>query len=259
MSTYVFNCKIEGLKPEDKTLLEQAGCRFSNGSWEFDLIRKDGESGDDFRQRGRQWLERELARLTVLTASLCEFKDLNATPSPGGITVKLQTAWGHRPQMPDSHVGWGDSSAEFRASAWVVAKKTNDIVLEFVMLDCICESANVTQKWTDRDTYPPRFAEVRILRNLLVHGQNSPRQEVLQYLDRFRTVGSSRYSDRDNHLKLAQSRSAHLQSAVWHIVVNDCVDEDVDIRASEPASQGGLVIVDEGPCPGPLRPLPFER
>lgn len=95
---------------------------------------------------------------------------------------------------------------------------------------------------------PPRFTEVRLLRNLLVHGSQYPSEEVGQYLFFFNSsVGSSKFTNRDDHLDLARMRSAHLLSAVWQIVINDVVGSNHAFRVNEHATHGGIILIDQGP------------
>lgn len=190
--------------------------------------------------------------MNALTGRLLSATSLRAEPSPGSITVRPPTGWDHQVQMPPTHCGWSNEAAQFRLSAWDIARHTEDPVLRFVMLDAICESASVSQEWTDQSQVPPRFAEVRLIRNLLVHGSPCPKAQVLQYLRLLRSpVPISRFSGRFEHIELARFRSPHLLSAVWKIVINDCVDIELNLHASEPASSSGFLLLDRGPYPDP--------
>lgn len=137
---------------------------------------------------------------------------------------------------------------EFRLSAWDIASHTEDTVLRFVMLDSICESAHVPQDWMNKDSWPPRFAEVRLIRNLLVHGTEVPKGEVLQYLHVCtKSIPGNRFTSRYKHLDLARLRSAHLVLSVWRVVMNDCVEADVELFSEDSASIFGCVIEEQGP------------
>lgn len=139
---------------------------------------------------------------------------------------------------------------QFRLGAWDIARHTEDGILRFVMLDAICESASVNQDWTDPSRLPPRFAEVRLSRNLLVHGSPSPKDQVRQYLGLLRSpVPASRFAGRFEHIELGRIRSPHLLSAVWKIMINDCVDIQLNLQATEPASTSGFLLLDRGPYP----------
>ncbi len=250
MSNYVVSCKVLGLKSLHINLLEQAGCRVEEDLVIFDLSREQEESSDEFRARGARWIGRELSRINVLTSNLFKATSLSFEPAPGNVNVNIDAAWSHAPQMPPQHVGWTDAGLEFRLTAWDVASHTEDTVLRFVMLDSICESAGVPQDWINQDSWPPRFAEVRLIRNLLVHGAEVPKQEVLRYLEVCaRFIPGNRFESRYKHLELAQLRSAHLVLSVWRVVVNGCVEVDVELFSDQPASRGGFVIEDQGPYP----------
>jgi hypothetical protein len=152
--------------------------------------------------------------------------------------------------MPPKHTGWSDDAVEFRLSAWEVARHSEDIVLRFVMLDSICESAKVTQDWADNESWPPRFAEVRLIRNLLVHGSERPKEQVRRYLETCTvSIPTSRFTGRHKHLELARLRAPHLMSAVWKIVINDCVDSQIELSCGQPASLKGIILLDQGPYP----------
>ncbi|MEQ1814615.1 MAG: hypothetical protein ABL860_09240 [Candidatus Nitrotoga sp.] len=249
-SHYVFRCTVPGLREPETSLLAQADCRIQGESVEFNLNRAPDEESDQFRDRGGQWIGRELSRVNALTGRLLRAKSLNAEPSPGSITIRVSAAWDHQVQMPPSHCGWANEAVQFRLSAWDIARHTEDPVLRFVMLDAICESASVSQDWTDQSRPPPRFAEVRLIRNLLVHGSPSPNDQVRQYLRLLRPpVPMSRFSGRFEHIELARFRSPHLLSAVWKIVINDCVDIELDLNAAEPASFSGIMLLDRGSYP----------
>jgi hypothetical protein len=186
----------------------------------------------------------------VLTGRLLRATSLRAEPSPGSITVRVAAGWDHQVQMPPSHCGWSNEAVQFRLSAWDTARHTEDPVLRFVMLDVICESASVSQDWKDQSRPPPRFAEIRLIRNLLVHGRQSPNDQVFQYLRLLRPpVPICRFSGRSEHIELARIRSPHLLSAVWKIVINDCVDIKLDLNAAEPASFSAILLLDRGPYP----------
>ena len=60
---------------------------------------------------------------------------------------------------------------------------------------------------------------------------------------------ASRFDGRYEHIELARFRSPHLLSAVWKIVINDCVDIEIDLQAAEPASTSGFLLIDRGPYP----------
>jgi hypothetical protein len=250
MSNYVVSCKVLGLKSLHINLLEQAGCRVEEGLVTFDLSREQEESSDEFRARGARWIGRELSRINVLTSNLFKATFLSFEPAPGNINVNIFTAWSHAPQMPPHHAGWTDEGLEFRLAAWDVASHTDDTVLRFVMLDSICESAGVPQRWINQDSWPPRFAEVRLIRNLLVHGTEMPKNEVRHYLAVCaRSISGNRFTSRYEHLELAQLRSAHLVLSVWRVVLRGCVKVHVDLFSDQPASRGGFVIEDQGVYP----------
>jgi len=231
-------------------LLEQAACRISEEAVEFDLTQESDESSDEFRDRGARWIGRELSRVNALTGELLKATSLRTDPSPGGTTIQVAAAWGHQVQIPPTHTGWPDDAVEFRLSAWDVARHTEESVLRFVMLDSICESAGVLQDWTNEQTWPPRFAEVRLIRNLLVHGSKTPNKQVRRYLETC-TISTpiNRFTGRHKHLELARLRSPHLKSAVWSIVINDCVDAEINLRSAQPASLSGIILLDNGPHP----------
>jgi hypothetical protein len=86
---------------------------------------------------------------------------------------------------------------------------------------------------------------------LLAHGSYKPKKEVQQYLKLLRDiVPIDRFSGRFKHIELARIRSSHLLSAVWKIVVNDCVEIDVNPREAEPAGDfGAILLEDQGPYP----------
>ncbi len=231
-------------------LLEQAGCRVCGEEVEFELTRTNDEDSDEFRDRGARWIARELSRVNALTGKLLKATSLRVDPSPGHQTINVAAVWEHQDQMPPSHSGWPNGAIEFRLSAWAIARHTDDPTLRFVMLDSICESAEVPQKWADYSTWPPRFAEVRLIRNLLVHGSMTPNSEVRRFLERFTiSIPGNRFTGRYKHLELARVRSAHLMSAVWAIVINDCVDVQIDLRPAQPATLQGFLLVDKGPYP----------
>lgn len=247
---YVFLCAIPGLREPESFLLGQADCRIQGESVEFNLNRAPDEGSDQFRERGAQWIGRELSRVNALTGKLLKATSLRAEPSPGSNTIRVAAAWDHQVQMPPSHCGWSSDAVQFRLSAWDIARHTEDPVLRFVMLDAICESASVCRDWTDQSRPPPRFAEVRLIRNLLVHGSPSPNDQVRQYLGLLRSpVPISRFSGRFKHIELARIRSPHLLSAVWKIVINDCVDIDIELNAADPATSSGIILLDRGPYP----------
>lgn len=249
-SSYLFLCTVPGLREPESSLLAQANCRIRGESVEFSLDRTPDEGSDQFRNRGAQWIARELSRVNALTGRLLRATSLRAEPSPGSIAVRVASAWDHQVQMPPRHCGWSNEGVQFRLGAWDIARHTEDVILRFVMLDAICESASVNQAWTDSSRLPPRFAEVRLIRNLLVHGSRNPRDQVRQYLGLLRSpVPASRFAGRFEHIELARTRSPHLLSAVWEIVINDCVDIELDLLATEPASMSGILLLDRGPYP----------
>lgn len=247
-SSYSFLYSVPGLREPESSLLAQANCRVRGESVEFNLDRTPDEGSDHFRNRGARWIARELSRVNALTGRLLRATALHANPSPGSITVQVASAWDHQVQMPPRHCGWSNEGAQFRLGVWDVARHTEDVILHFVMLDAICESASVNQDWTDTSRLPPRFAEVRLIRNLLVHGRLIPKDQVLRYLGLLRSpIPASRFTGRFEHIELARFRSPHLLSAVWKIVINDCVDIELDLQAAEPASASGLLLLDQGP------------
>lgn len=249
-SSYLFLCSVPGLREPESSLLAQANCRIRGESVEFNLDRTPDEGSDHFRNRGAQWIARELSRVNALTGRLLRATSLHAEPSPGLITVQVIAGWDHQVQMPPKHCGWAREGVQFRLGAWEIARHTEDVILRFVMLDAICESASVNQDWTDLSRHPPRFAEVRLIRNLLVHGSSIPKNQVQEYLRLVSaSVSASRFDGRFEHIELARFRSPHLLSAVWKIVINDCVDNEIDLQAAEPASTSGFLLLDRGPYP----------
>jgi hypothetical protein len=153
--------------------------------------------------------------------------------------------------MPQKHLGWSDPGVIFRTSIWEVASNTESEILRYVLLDSICESAGVHQDWINQDNFPPRFAEVRIIRNLLAHGDKSPNSNVQKYLnffqDKFR---KDRFEGRPWHLDLALMRKAPLLSAVWKVVLRGCADPCVSLEELDPAmTSPGIINIDRGPCP----------
>lgn len=249
-SSYSFFCIVPGLREPESSLLAQANCRIRGESVEFNLHRTPDEGSDHFRNRGARWISRELSRVNALTGRLLRATSLRAEPSPGSITARVAAAWDHQIQMPPRHCGWAREGVQFRLGAWDIARHTEDVILRFVMLDAICESASVNQAWTDLSRLPPRFAEVRLIRNLLVHGSPIPKNQVQQYLRLLSApVPASRFDGRYEHIELARFRSPHLLSAVWKIVINDCVDIEIDLHAAEPASTSGFLLIDRGPYP----------
>lgn len=250
VAPYVFYCTVHGLREPERFLLAQADCRIQGELVEFNLNRARDEGSDQFRDRGAQWIGRELSRVNALTGRLLKATSLRVEPSPGSITIRIFAAWDHQVQMPPRHCGWSNDAVQFRLSAWDIARHTEDPVLRFVMLDAICESASVCQDWPDQSGLPPRFAEVRLIRNLLVHGKPSPNNQVRQYLRLLRSpVRISRFSGRFEHIELAKVRSPHLLSAVWKIVINDCIDIPIELNAAEPATASGIFLLDRGPYP----------
>lgn len=250
MSNYVVTCEIPGLTSLHSTLLEQGGWRIVDGKVEFELERDSDESSDEFRNRCARWIGRELSRLNALTNELLKAASISINPSPGGYVLKASAGWLHKKQLPPSHVGWGDESLELILSAWEVASHTEDVVLCFVMLDTICEAAGIPQVWVDKTKWPPRFVEVNLIRNLLVHGSEKPNSNVRNYLEFFtKSIGSNRFENRHQHIELAMFRCAHLKSAVWKVVMNKIVEDEVDILSTEPATLQGIIIMDEGPHP----------
>lgn len=248
MVDYVVSCEISKVTPLQVALLEQAGCRVQEEVVEFELQRLQEETSDEFRERAGRWIRRELSRLNVLTGNLLKYRSLKIDPPPGGVTVTVAAAWGHAPQSPPCHVGWLKEGAEFRVTAWDVASHAEDLILRFVILDSICESAGVLQTWHNKDSWPPRFAEIRLIRNLLVHGSPDAKREVKQYLDS--CIGSmpgNRFTNRHSHIELARLRAPHLTAAVWNIVINDCVETEVEIFCDKPAGLKGIIIETQGP------------
>lgn len=250
MSNYVVTCEIPGLTSLHSTLLAQGGCRITDEKVEFELARNSDESSDEFRNRCARWIGRELSRLNALTNKLLKATSINIDPSPGGYVLKASAGWFHRGQLPPSHVGWSDESLELILSAWEVASHTEDVVLCFVMLDTICEAAGIPQVWVDKTKWPPRFVEVNLIRNLLVHGSEKPNSHVRNYLE-FCTesIGSNRFENRHHHIELARFRCSHLKSAVWKVVMNKVVDDEVDLLSEEPATLRGILLIDNGPHP----------
>lgn len=248
MSNFVVSCKVVGLKSLHVMLLEQAGCCVEDDLVIFELSREQEESNNEFRDRGARWIGRELSRINVLTSNLFKVNTLSFEPTLGDTSINLGTVWSQAPQMPPKHVGWSDEGLEFRVAAWDVASHTEDIVLRFVMLDSICESAGVPREWIEEDSWPPRFAEVRFIRNLLVHGTEMPSHQVLRYLEVCtKCIPGNRFTSRHKHLELARLRSAQLVSSVWRVVMNGCVEADVELFSDQPASIGGWLIEDQGP------------
>jgi len=250
MSSYVVSCEIIGLTSLQSTLLEQGGCRVAVDTVEFEVVRNQDESSDEFRDRCNRWINRELFRVNAFTNNLLKATSIKIEPPPGGITINASAGWGHCKQLPLNHVGWSDESLEFILSAWSVAIHSKDLVLCFVMLDTICEAAEVTQDWGDQAKWPPRFAEVRLIRNLLVHGVKTPKNQVRKYLELCsHSIDPNRFESRYQHLELARLRCSHLKSAVWKIVMSKSVEAEVDIFSDEPASLNGIVLIDYGPHP----------
>lgn len=246
---YSIQFTIPGLKEPERSLLAQAECHIEGETVGFLLLRRPEDDDEQFTRRANRWIARELSRVNVLTGKLLKATDLCTEP-PLGVTIRLPTGWVQQAQVPHSHCGWSEESAECRIGAWDVARHSNDPVLLFVMFDAICESACVTQAWIDKDRMPPRFAEVRLIRNLLVHGSESPNEDVARYLSLYNpSIPKSRFSNREDHLNLARMRSAHLLSAVWQIVLNDIVDAEQSLMEDEPASQGGIILFSHGPFP----------
>jgi hypothetical protein len=229
-------------------LLEQAGCRVTEEVVTFGLLRDKEDSSDEFRERGERWIRRELSRLNALTGYLLEANSISFEPPTGNITINVAAVWGHAPQMPPRHAGWLDEGHEFRIGAWDIASHTENNVLRFVMLDSICESAGVPRNWVNKAAWPHRFAEVRLIRNLIVHGSEQPNSEVLQYLEACtKSILGNRFTNRHKHLELARLRSAHLMSCVWKVVVNGCVDCEVELFSDRPVGLSGIVLEDQGP------------
>ncbi len=250
ISSYVFRCTIPELREPEISLLEQADCRIQGESVEFNLIRAPDEGCDQFQRRASQWITRELSRVNVLTGRLLKATSITSEPPPDSVTTRVSGVWDHMVQMPLRHCGWSNEAIQFRLSAWESARHTEDTVLRFVMLDAICESASVSRDWTDKSRFPPRFAEVRLIRNLIVHGGENPNNQVRQYLGFLRDpIPISRYSGRLQHIDLARIRAPYLMSAVWNVVINDCVDNELDLNESEPAMLSGFILIDNGPCP----------
>jgi len=250
MSNYAVTCEIHGLTSLHSTLLEQGGCRITDQKVEFKLTRNCDESSDDFRNRCARWISRELSRINALTNKLLKATSINIDPSPGGVTIKVPTGWTHQEQFPPSHVGWSEEASEFILSAWEIASHTEDLVLCFVMLDTICEAAEVSQDWSDKAKWPPRFAEVRLIRNLLVHGVKTPKPQVREYLEFCsNSIDSNRFENRNRHIELARFRCSHLKSAVWNIVINKVIEDEVDLLSEEPATLRGIFLINNGPHP----------
>lgn len=250
VAPYVFYCTVPGLRDPERFLLAQADCRIQEECVEFNLSRAPDEGSDQFRDRGARWIGRELSRVNALTGRLLRATSLRVEPTPGSITIRVAAAWDHQVQIPPSHCGWSNDAVQFRLSAWDIARHTEDPVLRFVMLDAICESASVCQDWIDQSRLPPRFAEVRLVRNLLVHGSPNPKDQVREYLGLLRSpVPINRFIGRFEHIELARIRSPHLLSAVWKIVINDCVDISIELNAAEPATSSGIFLLDLGPYP----------
>lgn len=250
MSNYVISCTVSGLKDLHTKLLQQAGCCVSKDVVKLNFLREKGESSDELRNRGERLIGRELSRLNALTGDPFTAAAVKVEPPPGSVTINVAAAWAHAPQMPPNHTGWSEKGLEFRLSAWDIASHTEDTVLRFVMLDSICESAGVSRNWTNKDDWPPRFAEVRLIRNLLVHGSETPKQEVCQYLEACtKSIPESRFTVRYKHLELARLRSPHLLLSVWRIVIDGCVETEVDLHSEQPADLGGIFTIDNGPFP----------
>lgn len=247
-AAYSIKYTIPGLQEPERSLLAQAECNIKGETVEFILLRTPEDNDEQFTRLANRWIARELSRINVLTGKLLKAKHLCTEP-PLGVTIRVPTGWDHQVQMPHSHCGWNDKSAEFRIGAWDTARHSHDPVLRYVMLDAICESACVAREWINKDRMPPRFAEVRLIRNLLVHGSEDPNVDVARYLSLYNpSIPDNRFSNREEHLNLARMRSAHLLSAVWRIVINDLVDIDYNLRQDEPASQGGIFLISDGPC-----------
>jgi hypothetical protein len=229
-SDYCFTARIPGLQEPELTLLVQADCHVDGESVCFRLNRRSVEDDEQFMWRAKQWITRELSRVNVLTGKLHRAFDLSANP-PLGVSIRVPGAWLHQVHIPSMHYGWSNESAEFRIRAWDVARHTEDPVLRFVMLNIICEAAEVNRDWNNKDEMPPAFAEIRIIRNLLVHGSRSPGEEASSYLRLCSpSIPGCRFSGREDYLRLAITRSAHLLSPVWGIVINDVLGIGHDRR-----------------------------
>lgn len=214
VAPYVFYCTVPGLREPETFLLAQADCRIQDELVEFNLNRTPDEGSDQFRDRGAQWIGRELSRVNALTGRLLKATSLRVEPTPGSITIRVAAAWDHQVQMPPGHCGWSNDAAQFRLSAWDIARHTEDPVLRFVMRS------------------------------------PSPKDQVRQYLGLLRSpVPINRFLGRFEHIELAKIRSPHLLSAVWKIVINDCVDISIELNAAEPASSSGIFLLDRGPYP----------
>lgn len=247
---YSIKFNIPGLQEPERSLLAQAECNVEGETVYFILLRTPEDDDEQFTKLAKRWIARELSRINAFTGKLLQAKDLCTEPALG-VTIQVSTGWVHRAQMPHSHCGWNDDSVEFRIGASDIARHSHDPVLLYVMLDAICESACVTREWIDKDKMPPRFAEVRLIRNLLVHGSENPNGDVARYLSLYNpSIPDNRFTSREKHLELARNRSAHLLSAVWRIVINDLVNIDYNLRQDEPASRGGIFLISDGPCPG---------
>lgn len=250
LGPYKFACRVSGLQDHDRILLGRAGCSVDADTVRFDLERYEGEDSDDFRQRGSRWIARELSRLFALTGRVHDVEEINVRPFLD-VTIRCAPSWIHGPQMPQKHLGWSNAGVVFRVSTWEVASTTDNEILRYVLLDSICESAGVCQNWVIKDSFPPRFAEVRIIRNLLAHGARLPRQEVQKYINFFRDrLPADRFEGRPCHLDLALMRKASLLSAVWKVVLRDCADSDVSLEELDPAMKDpGFINIESGPCP----------
>lgn len=249
MPPYNVNCKISGLTPLQVSLLEQAGCRVTDDKVEFEIDRDSNESSDAFRNRCSRWINRELYRLNAFTEILLKATDIAISPNPGDVTVNIPALLSHYHQHPPAHLGWSDKSLEFIVYAWSVASHTQDVVLCFVMLDLICEAAGVNQDNWNMDGFPPRFAEIKLIRNLLVHGDENPNHKLNKYLKLYADpIDANRFTNRHQHLELARLRCPYLKLAVWNVVMMKSVESEVDIKSDEVADRKVLHL-ERGPFP----------
>jgi hypothetical protein len=251
LGQYKFACRVSGLQDLDRVLLGQAGCSVDADTVRFELERfEEEESDDELRQRGSQWIARELSRLFALTGRVHSVEEISISPSLG-VTIKCALSWTHYPQMPQKHLGWSDAGVIFRTSTWEIASNADNEILRYVLLDSICESAGVRQDWGNQDDFPPRFAEVRLIRNLLAHGDEFPKSNVRKYMNFFRDrFPVDRFKGRPWHLDLALTRKAPLLSAVWKVVLRDCADPCVSLEESDPAMiNPSIIYIERGPCP----------
>ena len=50
-------------------------------------------------------------------------------------------------------------------------------------------------------------------------------------------------------MELARVRAPHLKAAVWQIVMNDCIAEELNLHEQETAGAGGIILESQGPYP----------